>query len=375
MPFGGPRAEALLAAGDELAGQRDFGHQHEHLLAERQGRGNRLEIDFGLARAGHAVEQAHAETVAGIGEQVVRGLGLLLCQCGALPREVERDVVPIGKRLGDQRAGIDQAVDHTCADTGRLGQARFHPSEAVIRRSQHAGARRRHALGRGSREPHAVTRRGRIEGAARAHHHAQDHAWRGERIARHPVGKIERDARQCRHLLNQFDDLAELLALDLRRRFALGARPHDAEIVDRPERHDDELAWRDLHAFGHEIVVRRGQRQRQHDGYRRGRFGFRRSRLGLCLGQRTLFSFSLGLTTHQRIVACSRARRSFASISRGSPAWRKTPNHPDIWGRLTSRRRSKAGLLTSPSSVSSPPTRPRPTSAMSPSSWRSSPGS
>ena len=74
MPFGGPRAEALLAAGDELAGERDLRHQHEHLLPARERRGDRLEIDFGLARAGDAVEQAHGEAVFGIGEQVARGL-------------------------------------------------------------------------------------------------------------------------------------------------------------------------------------------------------------------------------------------------------------------------------------------------------------
>ena len=38
MPFGGPGAEALLAAGDELAGERDLGHQHQHLLARAPAR-------------------------------------------------------------------------------------------------------------------------------------------------------------------------------------------------------------------------------------------------------------------------------------------------------------------------------------------------
>ena len=33
MPLGGAGAESFLAAGDELIGERDLGHQHEHLLA------------------------------------------------------------------------------------------------------------------------------------------------------------------------------------------------------------------------------------------------------------------------------------------------------------------------------------------------------
>ena len=60
MPFGGPRAEALLAAGDELTGQRDLGHQHQRLLALPKGLRDRLEIDLGLARAGDTVEQGNA---------------------------------------------------------------------------------------------------------------------------------------------------------------------------------------------------------------------------------------------------------------------------------------------------------------------------
>ena len=58
MPLGRAGAETLLAAGNELIGERDLGHQHQHLLAACQRGGDGLEIDFGLARAGDAVEQA-----------------------------------------------------------------------------------------------------------------------------------------------------------------------------------------------------------------------------------------------------------------------------------------------------------------------------
>ena len=67
MPLGGLGAEALLATRDELAGQRDFGHEDERLLPVRESLGDRLEIDFGLARPGDAVEEGHGEAIARIG--------------------------------------------------------------------------------------------------------------------------------------------------------------------------------------------------------------------------------------------------------------------------------------------------------------------
>ena len=123
MPLGGTGAEALLAAGDELAGERDLGHQHEHLAPARQRSRNRLEIDFRLARACDAVEQAHGETAAGIFKQRARGFSLLLGEGCALARKVERERVPVGQWLGQKRAGIDQAVDDARTDAGCLGEA------------------------------------------------------------------------------------------------------------------------------------------------------------------------------------------------------------------------------------------------------------
>jgi hypothetical protein len=49
MPLGRLGAEPLLAAGDEMSGERDLGHQHQRLLALRQHGSDRLEIDLGLA--------------------------------------------------------------------------------------------------------------------------------------------------------------------------------------------------------------------------------------------------------------------------------------------------------------------------------------
>ena len=59
MPFQRARAEAGGEAVEKLPGQRDLRHQDQDLLAALQHFGDRLEIDFGLARSGDAVEQRH----------------------------------------------------------------------------------------------------------------------------------------------------------------------------------------------------------------------------------------------------------------------------------------------------------------------------
>ena len=57
VPFGRPRAEARREAVEELGGERDLRQEHQRLPPLPQSLGDRLEIDFGLARAGDAVEQ------------------------------------------------------------------------------------------------------------------------------------------------------------------------------------------------------------------------------------------------------------------------------------------------------------------------------
>ena len=285
MPLGRARAETLLAAVDELTGECDLGHEHEHLPAARERRRDRLEIDFGLARAGDPVEQRHGEAAAGIGEQRAGGRSLLSGELRALTRQIERQRVPVGQRLGDQRAGIDQPVDHPWAHAGRLGEARFHPDQTVLRRFDHAGPRRGHALGRRADEPYPIAGRGRGEGATRAHHHAQHHAGGGQGVVRDPIGEVERDARQRGHVLDHFDDGAELLAVDLGWGRPLRAPPYRAEIINGTERCYHEPAGLGPRAFGQQVVVRRWQCERQQDGNRRRRAGRRSTRLGLSFGQ------------------------------------------------------------------------------------------
>ena len=282
MPFGWLGAEALLAAGDEMTGERDLGHEHKRLLALRQGGGDRLEIDLGLAGAGDAVEQRHGEAVLHIGEELGCGLCLLRREPRAGGGEVEMWWRPGGKLLGDQRAGIDQPVDHAGADAGGFGERGFRPNHAVARNLEHAGACRSHARwGASFEQAHAIAGRRRREGAARAHHHAQHHARRAQRVSRNPIGEVERHARQRRHIVDYLDDLAQLLGIERRRLGALVARPDHAEIVHRRERRHDELTGRHGHALRHGIVVWRRQRERQqHWDSRWFRFRQSRARIG-----------------------------------------------------------------------------------------------
>ena len=62
MPFRGPRAEAGGEAVERLRGERDLRHQDQCLPLVPDIFRDALEIDFGFARAGDAVEQRHRVT-------------------------------------------------------------------------------------------------------------------------------------------------------------------------------------------------------------------------------------------------------------------------------------------------------------------------
>ena len=62
VPFGRPRAEAAGEAVEEGVGERDLGQKDQRLPPGAQRIGHRLEEHFGLAAAGDAIEQRHAET-------------------------------------------------------------------------------------------------------------------------------------------------------------------------------------------------------------------------------------------------------------------------------------------------------------------------
>ena len=57
-------SEACLEPAEKRFGQRDFGKENQALTVLPQRLCNRLEIDFGLARSGHAVEQDGVKALA-----------------------------------------------------------------------------------------------------------------------------------------------------------------------------------------------------------------------------------------------------------------------------------------------------------------------
>ena len=65
VPFQRPHAETMREAVEELSGQRDLRHQDQRLLAPPDDFGNGLEIHFGLAGTGNAVEQGDMEAAVG----------------------------------------------------------------------------------------------------------------------------------------------------------------------------------------------------------------------------------------------------------------------------------------------------------------------
>ncbi len=65
MPFQRPHAETQRKAIEELTGQRDLRHQDQRLPAAADDFRDGLEIDFGLARTGNAVEQRDVKTAIG----------------------------------------------------------------------------------------------------------------------------------------------------------------------------------------------------------------------------------------------------------------------------------------------------------------------
>ena len=106
MPGRGRGAEAALEALQPLGRERDLGQQHQHLPAGAQRRGDGLEIDLGLAGAGHAVEQRDA--AAACRDQPAQRIGRAALGRGvsATPRPV--GIGPRPGRAARQRHGRQQ---------------------------------------------------------------------------------------------------------------------------------------------------------------------------------------------------------------------------------------------------------------------------
>jgi hypothetical protein len=180
VSFGMPDSPARRRSGglkrsSHCRGQGDFRQQHQRLAPCRQGRGDRLEIDLGLARAGDAVEQRRARKPAAasapLGDErrsAVRRMRLRRRQLRSRPApDRARE---IAKRRGAARATRrDQAgesadrADHTAASPNaaraRSAAMRGGPSRSTFITRAGAPASRRKSVDDSGRVVRCPSRR------------------------------------------------------------------------------------------------------------------------------------------------------------------------------------------------------------------------
>ena len=147
MPLDRLAAEAALEPVHELACERDF-RQHDHDLpalfeCARDG----LEIDFGLARTGDAVEQRYREVPAvDRRPQRLDRDPLMLAEL----RDRMRWIGPAKRALRylhlDEQSGLHQPIDHAGRNIGRECHRRFCPDQAILGGFHRLQSCRRHPL-------------------------------------------------------------------------------------------------------------------------------------------------------------------------------------------------------------------------------------
>ena len=120
------------------------------------------------------------------------------------------------------------------------------------RREDRAPARRRQALGRRARKPHADALAFGAEMLAHAQAHAQHHAAGGQRVIRDPFDKPA----QFRLERRELEPLLDVLEPIIEPRIRVGVLgPHHAGGLARPERHGDDVAGRKLKHRRHAVGI------------------------------------------------------------------------------------------------------------------------
>ena len=263
MPRHRSAAEAGLEALEERLGQRDLGKQDQRLAVLAEAFGDGFEIDLGLARAGHPVEQHRVETLA---DRLRPGFAAAaLCSSfrsggawsgsGSGQRTVGIDQ----HRL--ERAGVDQPAHHRVADLGNGGEFADGALAALDCRERFL-ALRRQPLGRAAGRRIFGELARPVERRRRRQHHPQHRGqWReviiGRPLAQPP--QLRGDRRHVEHAGQR----PQPVVADLLGRQPLGV-PRDPDQLPRPKRRDDDRAGLDLHVRGH-AIIERAQRRVQGD--------------------------------------------------------------------------------------------------------------
>ena len=188
-------SEPHLETVEKWLGQRDFGQQHQHLLVLPERFGNRLEIDLGLARSGHAVEQKGLELGCLYGlDQHVTDPVLILAQIdgakigqGCCTGSKGRNLFPV------KHPQLLQSPDHR-ARYARLVRQFADRALAVAELVQRLSALRGHSVGQLAIPPIFAHRTIVGKGRAARKNHAQHRCRRGKIIGRRP---LDQPAQRC----------------------------------------------------------------------------------------------------------------------------------------------------------------------------------
>ena len=179
MPFGWSRAETSREPIEKLRGERDLRQEHERLASLTQRFGDRLEIDLGLARSSHALEQRSRERAVGDAPLKIISRGALVGveQRRAEVRVERRRALLRRERNSGERAVGDEAVDDAYGAARPLSEHGLRRRRAAAsERREDARPRLRHARRRLAGGDEAEFRRGRRRDLAGADRHAQQHA-------------------------------------------------------------------------------------------------------------------------------------------------------------------------------------------------------
>ena len=205
--------------------------------------GDRLEIDFGLARARDAIEQRDMKAAArGQRAHRIDSRALLAREFRLREGRIRRRRRSWRRqRLDRQRALIDQAIDHARADAGLPGRLRLAMQQAVGEYLDQAPPRRRHPPRRLARQPHAHAQPLGPEIFAHPQGHAQHHAAGGQRVVGDPVD----ERAQFRFQRRDVELFGDVLQTVMQPRIGLCVlRPHHSHHFARAERHADDVAGR-----------------------------------------------------------------------------------------------------------------------------------